>query len=103
MEVVCAENGHEAVELFEKMGLNYFDVILLDLLMPEMDGFEAARRIRKVPRGDAQIIPVIAMSAKDSQEDIDACREAGMNAYIAKPVEPQKLYQVLVEYLENPI
>lgn len=103
MEVVCAENGHEAVELFEKMGFHYFDVILMDLVMPEMDGFEASRRIRKVPRGDAQMIPIIAMSASDTQEDIDGCREAGMNAYIAKPVEPQKLYQVLVEYLENPI
>lgn len=103
MEVVCARNGQEAVELFEKNEVNYFDAVLMDILMPEMDGLEAARRIRKVPHGDAQVIPIIAMSAKDSREDIDACREAGMNAYIAKPVEPQKMYQVLVEYLENPI
>lgn len=103
MEVVCAENGQAAVDTFAGNEIHYFDVILMDLLMPEMDGFEAARRIRRVPRGDAQIIPIIAMSARDSQEDIDASREAGMNAYIAKPVEPQKLYQIMTEYLENPI
>lgn len=103
MEVVCAENGQDAVQMFAENEIYYFDAILMDLLMPEMDGFEAARKIRKVPRGDAQIIPIIAMSARDSQEDIDACREAGMNAYIAKPVEPQKLYQTLTEYLENPV
>ena len=49
------------------------------------------------------MIPIIAMSAKDAREDMDACKEAGMNDYLAKPVEPQRLYQVLVEYLENPM
>ena len=49
------------------------------------------------------MIPIIAMSAKDAREDMDACKEAGMNDYLAKPVEPQRLYQVLAEYLENPM
>lgn len=103
MEVVCAEDGHTAVELFESHEAYYFDGILMDIQMPEMDGYEAARRIRKVSHSDAQIIPIIAMSASNSQEDVDACKEAGMNAHIAKPVEPQKLYQILCEYLQNPI
>lgn len=103
VEVVCAENGHEAVELFEKHNPHYFDAVLMDIQMPELDGFEAARRIRKVAHSDAQIIPIIAMSASDSQEDMDASKEAGMNAYMAKPIEPKKLYQVLCEYLQNPM
>lgn len=103
MSVACAENGNTALNLFEGNEPYYFDAILMDLQMPEMDGLEAARRIRRVAHRDAQIIPIIAMSASDEQEDIAACREAGMNAHVAKPVEPQKLYQVLCEYLENPI
>ena len=57
----------------------------------------------KLDREDAKVIPIIAMSAKDAREDMDACKEAGMNDYLAKPVEPQRLYQVLAEYLENPM
>lgn len=103
MEVIWAETGSVAVEMFEKHGENHFDAILMDIFMPEMDGLEAARRIRKATQRDAQIIPIIAMSASAAQEDVDACKEAGMNAHIAKPVEPQRLYQVLCEYLQNPV
>lgn len=103
MEVVCAENGQTAVRQFESHKPHYFDIVLMDIQMPEMDGLEASRQIRKVAHSDAQMIPIIAMSASDAQEDIDACREAGMNAHIAKPVEPQRLYQVLCDYLQNPL
>lgn len=103
MIVACAENGNTALHLFEGNEPHYFDAILMDLQMPEMDGFEAARRIRRVPHTDAQIIPIIAMGVSDTQEDMDACKEAGMNGYVAKPVEPQKMYQILCEYLQNPI
>lgn len=103
MEVVSAEDGNEALALFENHKPHFFDAVLMDIHMPEMDGFEAARRIRKVAHSDAQMIPIIAMSASNSHEDVDACKEAGMNAHVAKPVEPQKLYQVLCEYLQNPI
>ena len=89
--------------LFMEKEAHYFDAILMDIVMPKMDGFEAARQIRRVPHKDAQMIPIIAMSAKDAREDMDACKEAGMNDYLAKPVEPQRLYQVLAEYLENPM
>ena len=103
MKMIAADDGAMAIELFEKSELRYYDAVLMDIIMPEMDGFETARRIRKMPRADAQITPIIAMSASDAQEDVIACKEAGMNAHIAKPVEPQKLYQILCEYLEKPI
>ena len=69
--------------------------------MPEMDGLLAARQMRQTKRTDAQMIPMIAMTANDSVEDIHVCKEAGMNDHVAKPVEPQKLYQVLCEYLRE--
>ena len=102
-EVVCAENGKEALELFESHPPYEYDAILMDIRMPEMDGYTAVRKIRKVPHEDAQMIPIIAMSADDSVEDVRKCREAGMNSHLAKPVEPQKLYQVLCEYLCAPV
>lgn len=103
MEVVCADNGKSAVTLFEGNEPYYFDVILMDIQMPEMNGLEASRRIRRVQHSDAQMIPIIAMTASDEPEDVDECKEAGMNAHIAKPVEPQRLYQILCDYLQNPI
>lgn len=103
MEVVVAENGQEALERFLGAGIHAFDLILMDILMPEMDGLMAARRIRKVKRADAQTIPIIAMTASDSPEDVVACKEAGMNVHVAKPVEPKELYQIIFEYLENPM
>lgn len=100
MEVVCAENGKVALDLYMEHEPGCFDAVLMDVYMPVMDGLEASRQIRKTKQADARVIPIIAMSASDSYEDIVACKEAGMDAHIAKPVEPQKLYQVLCEYLE---
>ncbi len=103
MEVVCVEDGNAAVKLFEEHEPHYFDAVLMDLHLPELDGWEASRRIRRTARSDAQMIPIIAMSVSSSHEDMDACKEAGMNAYIAKPVEPHRLYRMLCEYLDNPV
>ena len=103
MEVICVEDGNAAIELFESRGAHYFDAILMDIHLTEMDGLEASRRIRRIAQSDAQMIPIIAMSASNAHEDVDACKEAGMNAHIAKPIEPHKLYRLLCEYLENPI
>ena len=100
-QVLEAGNGEEAMDIFYEE--KDIALIILDVMMPKMDGFETARQIRRVPHKDAQMIPIIAMSAKDAREDMDACKEAGMNDYLAKPVEPQRLYQVLAEYLENPM
>lgn len=103
MKVVCAENGAVAVRIFEEREAEYFDAILMDIFMPAMDGLEAARALRKTKKADARVIPIIAMSAGDSYEDVAACKEAGMDAHLAKPVEPQQLYQVLCEYLQAPV
>lgn len=101
MDVVCVENGKEALERFNEEEEFFFDIILLDICMPEMDGLVAAHQMRQTKRTDAQVIPMIAMTANDSIEDIHVCKEAGMNDHVAKPVEPQKLYQVLCEYLHE--
>lgn len=103
MKVESAENGFAALSAFQSSPVYYFDLILMDLQMPQMNGLEAARQIRREKRADAQMIPIIAMSANDSHEDIDACREAGMNGHVAKPVEPQRLYRVICDHLMNPI
>ena len=101
MDVVCVENGKEALERFNEEEEFFFDIILLDICMPEMDGLVAAHQMRQTKRTDAQVIPMIAMTANDSIEDIHVCKEPGMNDHVAKPVEPQKLYQVLCEYLHE--
>lgn len=101
MDVVCVENGKEALERFNEEEEFFFDIILLDICMPEMDGLVAAHQMRQTKRTDAQVIPMIAMTANDSIEDIHVCKEAGMNDHVAKPVEPQKLYQVLCEHLHE--
>lgn len=103
VNVISAQDGKAALEQFKAEEPYYFDAILMDIQMPNMNGFVAARAIRKVAKPDAQIIPIIALSADDTLEDVRKCKEAGMNAHIAKPVEPQKLYQILCEYLLAPI
>lgn len=100
MQVTCAKNGREALELFSNTNAYTFDLILMDISMPVMNGCVAARSIRKVKHADALTIPIIAMSANDAPEDVNAYKEAGMNDSIAKPVEPKKLYRLLCEYLD---
>ncbi|WP_324293103.1 ATP-binding response regulator [Lacrimispora defluvii] len=103
MELVCVENGKEALAVFEEHMPYYFDVILLDISMPVLDGLQTSRAMRKMTHSDEQVIPIIAMSANDSTEDVHSCKEAGMNVHVAKPVEPQKLYQILCEYIQTPM
>ncbi|MDD3795931.1 MAG: ATP-binding protein [Lachnospiraceae bacterium] len=99
IEVWTAENGKQALELFQGEPAGTFDVILMDIQMPKMDGLEAAGRIRACDHPDAKSIPIIAMSANTYEEDIQKSREAGMNAHLFKPVEPMRLYETLAEYL----
>lgn len=91
------ENGRLGLERFAAAGDDYFDAILMDIRMPVMDGLEAARRIRGLERKDAKEIPIIAITANSYEEDKNATREAGMNAHLTKPVEPQILYRTLCE------
>ena len=98
--VTKAWNGQEAVELFEKSGSGEFDVILMDIMMPVMNGYEAAKRIRSLDREDAQVIPIIAMTANAFVEDRMKAKEAGMNEHIGKPVDGKLLVKVIHELVE---
>ena len=95
MEADLAENGKIAVEKYESHEPGYYDAILMDMRMPEMDGLEATRRIRAADRPDAQIIPIIALTANAFDEDVQRSLQAGLNAHLSKPVEPENLYSTL--------
>ena len=97
--VDSAENGKIAVDMFASSPLNCYDVILMDVMMPEMDGLEATRTIRKLDRPDATTTPIIAMTANAFDEDVRKAREAGMNAHLPKPVENATLIKMLLNYL----
>jgi len=90
--VTAVGNGREAIETSSEQS---FDVILMDIHMPEMDGIEATRQIRSRERGTAAHIPIIAMTASAMKEDRDACLEAGMDAYVSKPIYPDELFSTL--------
>ena len=97
MTVSCAVNGEEGVKCFEASKERAFDAVLMDIRMPVMDGLEAARAIRKLAREDAQTVPIIAMTANAYQEDIMMSKLAGMDAHLAKPIEPEVLYEALAK------
>lgn len=97
--VDSAETGKEALERFEKMPENYYDMIFMDIQMPEMDGYEATAAIRRLPRKDAARIPIIAMTANAFAEDIRKSREAGMNEHLTKPLDIGALMKCLEKWL----
>jgi len=101
MLVETAENGAIGLEKFSVSQVGYYNMVLMDIRMPEMNGLEAARQIRALKRPDAGTVPIIAMTADAFEESIHEAKDAGMNAYITKPVEPQKLYSILQEYMEQ--
>ena len=98
-----AENGKQAFEMFQKSDRNYYDMILMDVQMPVMDGHQATRAIRKLHRSDAVSVPIIAMSANAFLEDVESSRLAGMNGHISKPVNIAKLLGIMEDYLGNRI
>ena len=95
MEVDHAENGKIAVEMFVGHEPGYYDAILMDMRMPEMDGLEATKRIRASGRADAETIPIIALTANAFDEDVQKSMQAGLNAHLSKPVEPETLFETL--------
>ena len=99
IEVDHAENGRIAVEKFEEHAEGYYDAILMDMRMPEMDGLEATRRIRAMNRSDAKNIPIIALTANAFDEDVQHSMQAGLNAHLSKPVEPNILFETLERLL----
>ena len=94
------ENGRLAVERFEQAAEGEFDAILMDVQMPVLNGYDAARAIRSLTREDAQRIPIIAMTANAFAEDEKAALDAGMNAHVAKPLDVELLKKVIREYVK---
>ena len=99
-EVDTAENGKIAVEKVEAASAGRYDLILMDIQMPEMDGYEATRRIRALPDARKAALPIVAMTANAFEDDRKNALHAGMNGHIAKPLDIQKLFQVLSELLK---
>lgn len=95
IQVVCAKDGQEVIDLFEKSEVNEFDFILMDIMMPKLNGLDATRKIRALKRLDAKTIPIIAMSANAFVEDIMNSKLAGMNMHLAKPLDETKLIEAL--------
>jgi CheY-like chemotaxis protein len=95
LKVTIADNGREAVEMLE--GKNEYEAVLMDMQMPEMDGYEATRTIRLNP--EFADLPIIAMTANVMAGDREKCLEAGMNDHVAKPIEPDKLFKTLVQWI----
>ena len=95
IEVDHAENGRIAVQKFAEHEEGYYDAVLMDMRMPEMDGLEATRRIRAMNRSDAKNIPIIALTANAFDEDVQRSMQAGLNAHLSKPVEPDILFETL--------
>lgn len=99
IEISEAENGLEAVNRFSKSDEGYYDLILMDVQMPIMDGYEASEKIRKMDRSDSKNIPIIAITANAFKEDIEAAKESGMNSHLAKPIDLDSLIKMLHQYI----
>ena len=101
VEVTKAWNGQEAVEIFRKSKPGEFDVILMDIMMPVMNGYEATKKIRSLDREDAKMIPIIAMTANAFTEDRLRAKEAGMDEHIAKPVDGKLLINIIYKLMKH--
>ena len=96
-----AVNGRIAVELFEQHPEGYYSAILMDMRMPEMDGLEATKRIRGLNRDDAKTIPIIALTANAFDEDVQRSMQAGLDAHLLKPIQPDVLYEALETMIKD--
>lgn len=99
MIVHAVENGRLGVSAFQESPVGFYDVILMDIRMPVLDGYEATREIRNLDRPDAQTILVIAVTADAFADDVDKCLDTGMDGYIAKPIDPLNMYRVISQLL----
>ena len=100
-EIIRTSNGKEAVEAFAKSGVGEVNVILMDIMMPVMDGLEATREIRTMNRSDASAVVIIAMTANAFTEDKTKALKSGMDDYLTKPLESEKLIRALSRYKHN--
>ena len=100
MVVTTAENGKEAVDIVSRSVPGRFDFIFMDIMMPVMDGLEAARQIRTLNRKDTKEIPIISMTANAFAEDVQVALNAGMDDHVAKPIDMGILISVITKYIE---
>lgn len=100
--VTPAGNGREALDFFTASVPGTYSLIFMDIMMPVMDGLTATKEIRSLPRPDAASVPIIALTANAFTENIKKCQEAGMNDHIAKPLDTNRIYQVLAQYIPQP-
>ena len=100
MEVDLAENGQIAVDMFKESEQGHYAAVLMDMRMPVMDGLEATRAIRDLDREDAKKIPIIALTANAFDEDVQRSMQAGLNAHLSKPVNPDNLFSTLESLIE---
>ena len=98
MIVEEAHDGQEAVQRVEEVSDGYYDLILMDIMMPVMDGLEAAGRIRTMKRSDAADVPIFAMTANAFSDDAQRSRQAGMNEHLAKPLDSEALVKMILKY-----
>ena len=99
--VTPAKDGKEAVDIFEASELNAFDIILMDIMMPRMNGYEAAEAIRKMERKDAGEIQIFAVSANAFSDDIAASKKSGMNEHLSKPIDFEEMMRVIGKYVKK--
>jgi CheY-like chemotaxis protein len=100
LSIECAENGKEALDMITANPDKY-DVVFMDMQMPEMDGLEATRCIRALPGHQRENLPIIAMTANVFKDDIDACKAAGMDSHVGKPLDIDKVLKALRMYLSR--
>ena len=101
MTVLCAANGQEAIDIFSQTEENSIDVILMDIMMPVMDGLEAVREIRRMERADAETVPIIALSANVMDSDIKKTKMAGMDEHLPKPINTSLLLGAIAKCLHK--
>ncbi len=98
-QVQIVNDGNEAVQAVRKHAAGYYDMVLMDIQMPVMNGYEAAQTIRAMDREDAAVLPIVALSANAMDEDRRKSAQSGMNAHIAKPIDIQELMGTIEEYI----
>ncbi len=100
LEIVYAKDGKEAFDKMAESEAGYYDILFMDIQMPIMDGYEATRAIRSLPGDYPKKVPIIAMTANAFMADVQACKAAGMDEHIAKPLDLDNLFKVLNQWLE---
>ena len=101
MVITVAANGKEGVDTFANSAEGQFQIILMDMKMPVLDGIEATKQIRHLSRKDSQTIPILAMTANAYDSDVEACMQAGMNGHISKPIDPAVMYQTIAKQFQK--